>query len=96
MMCPGNSRSKIYEELLMLNDGTVNWDVPYDDLCSEKHVNVAYNQEDGVFELDNATAAMVQFPLRVTTGRTSIPWEYEISTDFYKWNNVIPRYFGKP
>ena len=53
MMCPGNSRSKIYEELLMLNDGTVNWNVPYDDLCSEKHVNVAYNQEDGVFELDS-------------------------------------------
>ena len=51
MMCPGNSKSKTYEKLLMLNDGTVNWNVPHDDFCQEKHVDIAINQEKGVTRL---------------------------------------------
>ena len=96
MMCPGNSKSKTYEKLLMLNDGTVNWNVPYDDFCQEKHVDIAINQEKGVIEVDIETGTNVTYALDVKTGGAKISGEWEINFDFYKWNNIVANFLGKP
>ena len=58
MMCAGNAFNKIHESLLMLNDGSVNWNVPYTKVCDSLYVNAAYNNEDGTFGVHNDTGIM--------------------------------------
>ena len=51
MVCPGNAMSAYHEELLLFkNVTTVNKNLGFDDICKEKYVNVAYNNEPTVFE----------------------------------------------
>ena len=58
MMCAGNAFNKIHEQLLMHNDGTVNWNVPYERVCDALYANVAYNNEIGDFGVHNDTGVM--------------------------------------
>ena len=52
MACPGNTMSTYYKGLLMLkNESTVNKNLRFDDICKEKYVSVAYNNEQWFFEV---------------------------------------------
>ena len=50
MLCPGYALSKSYDGILMKN-GTVGWNLGFDDVCNEKFAYVAYNNEWGIFEV---------------------------------------------
>ena len=63
-MCAGNAFNKIHEELLMLNDGTVNWNLPYEKVCDALYTNVAYNNDcnemcTGEYGVHNDTGIMM-------------------------------------
>ena len=63
LVCPGNGMSVSHERLLLLKNATVNWNLGFNDVCKEKHVYVAYNNEWGGFEVSNITGEMVEYPV---------------------------------
>ena len=64
LVCPGNAMSVSHERLLLLKNATVNRNLGFDDVCKEKHVYVAYNNEPEVFGVINITWEMVKFPVQ--------------------------------
>ena len=65
LVCPGNAMSVYHEGLLLLKSATVNRNLGFGEVCNEKHVYVAYNN-DLEFEVSNITGEMV------TTGWYSV------------------------
>ena len=63
LVCPGNAMSVTHERLLLHKSATVNRNLGFDNVCKEKHVNVAYNNEGLVFEVSNTTGEMVSYPV---------------------------------
>ena len=63
LVCPGNAMSVCHDRLLLLKNATVNWNLGFDDVCVEKHVSIAYNNEPNVFEISNITGIMVEYPV---------------------------------
>ena len=61
-MCPGNSNSIIHEKVFLNSNGTVNKNAHIDDLCTEKHVKMTFNNDPGFFQVDNETATMMEDP----------------------------------
>ena len=45
LVCPGNAMSVYHEGLLLLKSATVDGNLGFDEVCKEKHVIVAYNNE---------------------------------------------------
>ena len=79
-----------HERLLLLKNATVNWNLGFNDVCKEKHVYVAYNNEQGVFEVSNITGKMVEKPVEPYVGYWKIAWEWEIQAAFFKTYNIKP------
>ena len=96
MVCPGNAMSIYHEGLLLLkNETTVNKNLGFDDVCKEKNVYVAYNNEPGVFEVSNITGEMVEYyPLHNIVNYWSMSWEWVIQAAFFKSNNINPRWLN--
>ena len=63
LVCPGYAMSVSHEGLLLLKSATVNRNLGFDDVCVEKHVNVAYNNYPDAFEVSNITGEMVRYPV---------------------------------
>ena len=53
--------SVTHEGLLLLKIAKVNRNLGFDDVCVEKHVYVAYNNDWGYFEVSNITGEMVKY-----------------------------------
>ena len=51
MVCPGNAMRIRHDWLLLMHNATVNRNLGFDDVCAEKYVNVAYNNENPYFEV---------------------------------------------
>ena len=81
-----------HERLLLLKNATVNWNLGFDDVCKEKYVYVAYNNEPGAFEVSNITGEMVEYPVEPYVSYFNFAWEYEIQTAFFKSNNIEPNW----
>ena len=81
-----------HERLLLLKNATVNWNLGFDDVCKEKYVHVAYNNEPGAFEVSNITGEMVEYPVEPYVSYFNFAWEYEIQTAFFKSNNIEPNW----
>ena len=75
-----------------MNNGSVNKNVPFDELCKEKHVNIASNNEDGIFNVDPDTGELERLPLTPYKGFSSITLEWEIQHDFHTHNNIVPHW----
>ena len=78
------------ERLLLLKNATVNWNLGFDDVCEEKQVHVAYNNEPGAFEVRNITGEIVEYPVEPYVGYWKIAWEWEIQEAFFKTYNIKP------
>ena len=80
-----------HERLLLLKNATVNWNLNFDDVCEEKYVHVAYNNEpEDVFEVSNITGEMVEYPVQPYVSYINVAWESEIQAAFFATNNIKP------
>ena len=94
LVCPGNAMSVSYERLLLQKSATVNLNVGFGEVCKEKHVYVAYNNEPDVFEVSNITGEMVRWPVLPILGYYPIAWEWEMQAIFFKYNNITPHWIN--
>ena len=83
-----------YEGLLLHENAKVNGNLGFDDVCKEKHVYVAHNNELEVFEVSNITGEMVRYPVYPVVSYWSIAWEWEIQAAFFKYNNITPHWIN--
>ena len=88
MTCPGMSHSSTFT-LHMRDSGEVDDGKVWGDLCREKRVNIAYNNDPGFFEV-HETGEMVQYPNNQGTLYSYIPWDWEIIQTFFKNYDIIP------
>ena len=79
-----------HERLLLLKNATVSWNLGFNDVCKEKHVYVAYNNEDCCFEVSNITGEMVEYPVEPYVTYQNIALEWEIQAAFFETNNIEP------
>ena len=93
-VCPGNAKSVSNERLLLLKSATVNGNLGFDEVCKEKHVYVAYNNEWEMFEVSNITGKMVRYTVEPYVTYWSIAWEWEIQEAFFKYNNITPHWIN--
>ena len=82
------------DSLLLVTNATVNWNLGFDDVCVEKHVSIAYNNEPYVFEISNITGEMVEFPVIPMLSVTTVAYEWEIQASFFKYNNIKPQWIN--
>ena len=101
LVCPGNAMSINHERLLLVKNATVNRNLKFDDVCAEKQVYIAYNNEpmaisssDKVFEVSNITGEMVEYPVRPYLKTVSVAFEWEIQAAFFKNNNITPHWIN--
>ena len=78
----------------MLKNATVNFNSGFDDVCKEKHVHTAYNNEPGIFEVSNITEEMVEFPVAPYVEHSSMSYEWEIQKAFLETNNIKPKWLN--
>ena len=90
MTCPGMSHSSTFT-LHMRDNGEVDDGKVWGDLCREKRVNIAYNNDPGYFEVDDGTGEMVKYPVRPVNGEMSIiPYDWEILHSFFSNHDIVP------
>ena len=85
--------SDSHEGLLLLKNATVNRNLGFDDVCKEKYVYAAYNNEPdpgAVFEVSNITGEMVRYPVSPEVDYISTVWEWEIQAAFFQTYNIKP------
>ena len=82
-----------HERLLLLKNTTVNRNLGFDDMCKEKHVYVAYNNEYGGFQVSNITGEMVM-EMDPYVSYVSVSSESEIQAAFFKYNNITPQWLN--
>ena len=83
-----------HERLLLLKNATVNRNLGFDDVCKEKQVYVAYNNEVEVFEVSNVTGEMRKPPVAPIVSYYSVAWEWEMQEAFFKYNNITPQWIN--
>ena len=93
-VCPGFAFSAIHERLLLMRNASVNNNLGFDDVCKEKTVIVAYNNDGGLFEVSNITGKMVEYPPNNIVRMTNIAYEYEVQKAFFQHNNVKPNWIN--
>ena len=94
LVCPGNAMSVSHEGLLLLKRATVNRNLSFGEVCNEKHVDVAYNNDPPWFEVSNITGAMVRYPVRPYVRYHPIAHEWEIQETFFKSYNITPHWIN--
>ncbi len=90
LVCPGNAMSVSHERLLLLRNATVNRNLGFDNVCKEKQVFIAYNNEWDVFWVSNITGEMVKWPVWPYVSYVNVAYEWEIQAAFYESNNIKP------
>ena len=89
MTCPGMSHSSTFT-LHMRDNGEVDDGKMWGNLCREKKVNIAYNNDPGYFEVDDRTGEMVKYPVRPVNGEMSIiPYDWEILHSFFSNHDIV-------
>ena len=95
MVCPGNTMSIYHEGLMLLKNAvTVNKNLDFDDVCNQKNVFVAYNNEHPYFEVSNITGEMVKYQVQPYVSQSIVAHEWEIQAAFFKYNNIIPHWLN--
>ena len=72
-----------HERLLLLTNATVDRNLGFNDVCKEKYVHVAHNNEWYLFEVSNITGEMVEYPVNNMVRYYSIALEWEIQAAFF-------------
>ena len=86
--------SVTHKQMLLLKNATVNWNLGFDNVCKEKHVIVAYNNEVRFFEVSNITGEMVEYPVTPYVSYARMAYEYEIQAAFFETNNIKPTWLN--
>ena len=94
LVCPGNAWSLFHERILLLKNATVNWNLGFDDVCKEKQVYVAYNNDPPWFEVSDVTGKMLETPVNPVVRYFSMAWEWEVQAAFFKYNNIKPKWLN--
>ena len=94
LVCPGNAMSVAHEGLLLLKSATVNRNLGFGEVCKEKYVFVAYNNEGWIFEVSNITGEMFRYPVEPVLSYYNIAYEWEIQAAFFKYNNITPHWIN--
>ena len=87
VVCPGNFSHK---RLLLLKFEPINRNLGFDEVCRERHVNIAYNNEKTIFEINSGK--MVRYPLKPYIGFFPVALEWEVQAAFFYVNNIIPHW----
>ena len=82
--------SVYHEGLLLLKSATVNRNLGFDEVCKEKHVYIAYNNEPGMFEVNSTTGEMVRYQEWRIVSYWNVAWEWEIQAIFFATYNIKP------
>ena len=93
LVCPGNAMSVYHEQLLLLKNATVNINLGFDDVCMEKQVYVAHNNDYLAFEVSNITGEMVKYPVKPYMGYINVALEWEVQAKFFEFYNLKPQWF---
>ena len=83
-----------HEKLLLQKIGTVNTNLGFDEVCKEKIVYAAYNNDPPVFAISNITGEMVRYPVAPYVGYFPVSHEWEIQAAFFKYNNITPHWIN--
>ena len=83
-----------HERLLLLKNTTVNWNLGFDDVCKEKYVHVAYNNEPEFFEVSNITGEMVEYPVGPYVNYYNVAWEWQLQAAFFETYNIKPQWLN--
>ena len=94
MVCPGNAKSVYNEGLLLLKNATVNRNLDFENVCKDKLVHVAYNNQCCAFQVSNITGNMVKYPVTPYVSFDNIAQEWEIQAAFFKFNNIKPKWYN--
>ena len=90
MTCPGMSHSSTFT-LHMRDSGEVDDGKVWGDLCRERRVNIAYNNDPPYFAIDNKTGELVRYPINPISGVFSaIPYDWEILDSFFMNHAIVP------
>ena len=81
-----------HKGLLLLKNKTVNRNIGFDDVCKEKRVHVAYNNDPGTFVVNNITGEMVEYPVEPYMKHWSISMQWELQATFFETNNIKPNW----
>ena len=90
LVCPGNSKSVYHKRLLLVKNSTVNKNEDFGDVCNERHVTVAFNNEKKLFEVSNITDDLVRYPVQPYLKIENIAYEWEIQAEFFEFYNITP------
>ena len=83
--------SASFENLLMLKNATVNEILGFNNVCKEKKVIIAYNNEaPDIFEVSSTTGKMVEYPVNPYVRFAPVIWVWEIQALFFETNNIQP------
>ena len=83
-----------HEKLLLLKNATVNWNLGFNNVCKEKHVILAYNNDAQVIEVSNITGEMVEYPVYPMLRYWNLAWEWELQAAFFETNNIKPTWLN--
>ena len=73
-----------HKGLLLLKNATVNRNLVFDDVCKEKLVYIAYNNEQPIFEVSNITGEMVKYPVEPFVKYWPVALEWETTGSFFQ------------
>ena len=83
-----------YKSLLLLKNATVNWNLGFNDVCKEKKVTIAYNNQRGQFKVSDTTGNMVKWLVKPYVRHKNMAWEWEIQAAFFETNNIKPTWLN--
>ena len=78
----------------MQKNATVQRNLGFNDVCKEKYVSVAYNNEKKWFEVSNITGKMVEYPVHPYKSYENVAWEWEIQAAFFTTYNIHPQWIN--
>ena len=95
LVCPGNAMSIAHERLLLLKNATVNRNLDFNHMCTERYVNIAYYNHRG-FTVKKGK--MVQTGPYISKSPTlkhaeTISREWEVQDSFFSLHNIKPHWF---
>ena len=67
----------------------MNKNLGFDDVCREKQVFVAYNNDHPSFWIRRSTGNMIKYPVKPVVRYFSMAREWEIQLAFFKSNNIL-------
>ena len=86
--------SVTHEGLLLLKSATVNRNLGFGEVCKEKNVLLAYNNQMDTFVVSNITGEMVRYSVYPVVSFWNIAFEWEINAAFFKYNNITPHWIN--